>query len=137
MRGFRQSIRQKVTLGYYAIVVLIVGLSLFTFLELRLIERKIMFGEAISEFFDTTLEVRRFEKNYFLYGQKSDYQENLAYATKARELLDSNLSGYAALASAWQVAILHDRLSSYRTLMDEYAALATQTRRNAPSMRRA
>ncbi len=129
MRIYRQSIRQKVTLGYYAIVVMIVGLSLFTFLELRLIERKIMFGEAISEFFDTTLEIRRFEKNYFLYGQKSDYQENIGYVTKARELLDSNLTGYAVLASAQQVETLQDRLSSYQTLMDEYAALTSQNKK--------
>jgi two-component system NtrC family sensor kinase len=60
MFNYKPSIRQKITLGYYAIVAMIVGLTLFTFLELRYIEKKIMFGEAISEFFDTTLEIRRF-----------------------------------------------------------------------------
>ena len=65
MMNYTPSIRQKITLGYYAIVLMIIGLSVFTFLELRYIEKKIMFGEAISEFFDTTLEIRRFEKELF------------------------------------------------------------------------
>jgi signal transduction histidine kinase len=123
MFNYRPSIRQKITLGYYAIVVMIIGLSLFTFLELRFIERKIVFGEAISEFFDTTLEIRRFEKNYFLYEQQSDYHENIGYVTKARELLENNITGFTALASAAQVETLRDRLAAYQGLMDRYAAL--------------
>ena len=73
MFKYSSSIRQKIILGYYTIVAIIVGLSFFVFLELSFIEKKIMFGDVISEFFDTTLEIRRFEKNFFLYGQKSDY----------------------------------------------------------------
>ena len=65
MFKYRSSIRQKIILGYYTIVAIIVGLSIFVFFELRFIEKKIMFGDVISEFFDTTLEIRRFEKNYF------------------------------------------------------------------------
>ncbi len=56
MFNYQPSIRQKITLGYYAIVALIIGLTIFTYLELRFVERKIIVGEAISEFFDTTLE---------------------------------------------------------------------------------
>jgi two-component system NtrC family sensor kinase len=123
MLNYRPSIRQKVTFGYYAIVAMIIGLSLVTYLELRFVERKIIFGEAISEFFDTTLEIRRFEKNYFLYEQQSDYSENSGYVAKARELLENNLTGFSALASAEQVEKLADRLSTYQTLMDEYAEL--------------
>src|SRR3990172_890269 len=94
MLKFRPSIRQKITLGYYAIVVIIVGLSIFTFLELRFVEKKIMFGAAISDFFDTTLEIRRFEKNYFLYAKEIDYQENIRYVARAQEILQGNIPGF-------------------------------------------
>ena len=123
MFNYRPSIRQKITFGYYAIVVIIIGLTLFTFLELRFIERKIIFGEAISEFFDTTLEIRRFEKNFFLYEKESDYRENSVYVSKARELLESHITGFTALASAQQVASLQERLAAYQGLMEQYAAL--------------
>ncbi len=152
MFHYRPSIRQKITIGYYAIVLMIIGISVFTLLELRSIERKIMFGEAISEFFDTTLEIRRFEKNYFLYEQLSDYRENTAYVDKAIQLLDNNLTGFMALSSTsiesvrkltdegnyWQsrdlsstshIETLRKGLGSYRELMDQYAALNERNKR--------
>lgn len=123
MFHYRPSIRQKITLGYYAIVAMIIALSVFTFFELRFIERQISFGEVISEFFDTTLEIRRFEKNYFLYEQRSDYQENIRYVAKAGELIENNVKGFIALSSSDQVETLKERLKTYRTFVDEYAAL--------------
>ena len=120
---YQPSIRQKITLGYYAIVAMIIGLSVFTFLELRYIEKKIVFGEAISEFFDTTLEIRRFEKNYFLYEQHSDYDENIQYVSRARDLIDRNRSAFTAVASSEQIADVQESLKSYKDLMDQYAKL--------------
>jgi len=129
MFNYRPSIRQKITLAYYAIVLMIIGLSVFTFFELRFIERKIIFGESISEFFDTSLEIRRFEKNYFLYEQESDYLENTRYVAKARELLDSNVRGFTALSSPEQINTLRSRLEDYHRLMDRYAALNERNKR--------
>ena len=130
MFNYRPSIRQKITLGYFAIVAMIIALSLFTFFELRFIERKIIFGEAISEFFDTTLEIRRFEKNYFLYEQATDYLENTKYVVKALELLENNSTGFAALSSSSQIETLRDRLVTYRLLVDQYAAINKRKRQS-------
>ncbi len=123
---YKQSIRKKITLGYYAIVVMIVGLSLFTFIELNFLEKKIMFGEAISEFFDATLEIRRFEKNYFLYEQKSDYNENIRYVTRAQDLLEANLTGFSAIASSGQITSLKADLVKYKEFMSEYEKLTRE-----------
>lgn len=120
MFKYQPSIRQKITFGYYAILVIIVGLSIFTFMELRFIEKKIMFGEAISEFFDTTLEIRRFEKNYFLYKKDNDYLENVLYVTKAQELLERNMEGFKKIATPLQIASLKDNLRIYKALMEQY-----------------
>lgn len=114
------SLRQKITFGYYAIGALIVGLSLFAFVELRLIEGKVLAGERISEFFDTTLEIRRFEKNYFLYRQPADAVENAAYVARAQHLLLDNWADFSALAEAARVAGLRDALGQYSRLMAEY-----------------
>jgi signal transduction histidine kinase len=130
MFHYRPSIRQKITLGYYAIVLMIIGLSVFTYLELRFIERRVTVGEAISEFFDTTLEIRRFEKNYFLYEQASDYRENIGYVAKAAEVLEKNLTGFTAVASEQQIETLKDRLAAYRRLMDRYAELNERNKRS-------
>ncbi|MBS1115609.1 MAG: sensory transduction protein kinase, partial [Nitrospirae bacterium] len=119
---YRSSIRQKIILGYYTIVAVIVGLSLFAFVELRFIEKKVIFGDVISEFFDTTLEIRRFEKNFFLYGQQSDYLENIRYIEKAEGLLGNNTRGFESIADPQQIAKLKEDLRKYKGLIDLYAS---------------
>jgi two-component system NtrC family sensor kinase len=118
-----QSIRRKIRLGYYAIVVIIGCLSAFTFFLLHHLEKKVMVGEVISEFFDATLEVRRFEKNYFLYEQRSDYEESLRYAARAAELLEANSAGFSALSTVDHVPVLRENFSLYRDLMERYELL--------------
>ncbi|MCL4456496.1 MAG: HAMP domain-containing histidine kinase [Nitrospirae bacterium] len=122
MLKYQPSIRQKITLGYYIILGIIVGLSIFSFIELRFMEKKIMFGEVISEFFDTTLEIRRFEKNYFLYEKNDDYYENIRYVTKAQELLEKNIKGFETLAAPQQITALRTDLKKYKELMEQYAS---------------
>ncbi len=123
MFKYQPSIRQKITFGYYAILALIIGLSIFTFIELWFMEKKIMFGEAISEFFDTTLEIRRFEKNYFLYNQEADYYENTEYVKKAQDLPEKNIEGFETIASPQQISSLKNDLKLYKELVEEYAGL--------------
>ncbi len=126
MFNYQPSIRQKITLGYYAIVAVIIGLTVITYLELRFIERKIIFGEAISEFFDTTLEIRRFEKNFFLYDQRSDYDENVRYVSRAQDIIDANITGFSTVATSQQISTLQVRLKTYKELMEEYATFGRQ-----------
>ncbi len=115
------SIRQKITFGYYAVVAVIIGLSIFTFIELRYVETKITFGNIITEFFDTTLEIRRFEKNYFLYRKDSDYRENVTYVIKAQQLVESNLESFSRIADSKQIALLRNELRDYRELVERLA----------------
>lgn len=117
------SLRQKVTFGYYAIGALIVGLSLFAFIELRLIEAKILAGEKVSAFFDATLEIRRFEKNYFLYRQSADADENAAYVAVAQNLLQENFDEFAQLTEMGRIDRLQNELARYASLMAENVKL--------------
>jgi len=123
MFHFKPSIRQKTIFGYYVGVAIIASLFIFTFFTFRLIEKKILFGEAVSELFDTTLEIRRFEKNYFLYEQESDFHKNIEYIKKAQDILDSNTEKYKTLAIYPQIKTMNKDLQRYRELMDQFAAL--------------
>lgn len=118
------SLRQKITIGYYAISALIVGLSLLAFFELRLIEGKVLAGEKVSGFFDTSLEMRRFEKNFFLYHQTADAVENSAYLAAAQNLLRDNAVDFALLSEPARIDLLQDALDRYSRLMHEYIQLA-------------
>jgi signal transduction histidine kinase len=116
------SLRHKIVLGYGVIGALVVALSLFTVLELRLVEGKILAGERIAELFDFALELRRFEKNYFLYRQQTDLTENQAYVERLQTLLREPGEPGEALGDPDRIRRLGAELDRYRLLMDEYAA---------------
>jgi len=115
------SLRHKIAFGYAAIGALVVALALLSFLELRLLRGKIMAGERIGEFFGLSLEIRRFEKNFFLYHQATDLDENRAYLTQARALLRDRPGLFAALDEPAHIAALGDDLERYAQLMEDYA----------------
>jgi len=132
MFSYQPSIRHKITLGYYAVAAIIIGVSIFTLIEMRFLEKKIIFGDVITQFFDATLEIRRFEKNYFLFENESDYRENLNYVNRAQELLGKHMEGFSAVSYLQPVTSLKEDLEDYKKLMDQYAAL---NRENEPSRR--
>lgn len=121
------SLRRKITLGYLAIAALVAGMSLFSFLELRAVERRIATGARIGEFFDTALEIRRFEKNYFLYRQATDLGENGAYVRRAQALLGGDRPLFEALAEPARIAQLSSDLDRYAALMAEYGETETES----------
>lgn len=114
------SLRRKIIAGYSAIAVLVVGLSLLSMLELGVVEERIVAGERVGEFFDIALEIRRFEKNYFLYRQATDLAENGAYVDRGRALLRNQTSLFEALADPARVARLAADLDRYGMLMAAY-----------------
>src|SRR5574340_479325 len=84
---WRSSLQGKITLGYYAVAAIILVVSLFFVGELRTLEERVVRGQRASDLFDTALEIRRFERNYFLHHQAADRAENGRYIDHARALL--------------------------------------------------
>ncbi len=60
------SIRRKITLGAYVLVAIIALLALFSYSDLRYLERRIDSGVVIYDFRDEVLELRLEEKNLSL-----------------------------------------------------------------------
>ena len=116
------SLRRKITVGYLAAAGLVVALALLSFMELRSIERRIASGAHVGEFFDATLEIRRFEKNIFLYRQSVDFAENAEYVRRATSLLKAEPDLFARLAGQGRLERLHGELSRYAELMAEYGS---------------
>ncbi len=85
-----KSILQKIKLGYVVSFLLILVTASVIFVNLIVIEERISFYEVISRFLDTALEMRRFEKNYFLYRKEEDFFEALSYILVAENLVQNN-----------------------------------------------
>jgi two-component system NtrC family sensor kinase len=120
MITIRSSLRNKVRLGYYVCLALIVVVSLLNYFNLERISRKISFSLIISEFFDATLEMRRFEKNYFLYGVREDFVQNEKYTEKAEDIIQRNKYAIKRLSIKTDVYALEDEIKRYKSLMLKY-----------------
>jgi len=116
-----KSLRQKILVAYAVIAALTAGFSLFSLVELRLLESSIVAGEQIARFFDTSLEIRRFEKNYFLYRQPGDLDENRQFVEQARALLREHGGLFETLGTGAGRAALAADLERYAALMERYA----------------
>jgi len=112
--GYQPSIRHKITLGYYLIAGVIVILVLFAFTELQFLEQQILFGERIGELFDDTLEVRRYEKNFLLYRQRSDYEASLDHLARVQFLVEANAADFEDWVAPQRLRALSADLARYR-----------------------
>lgn len=125
------SLGRKITLGYNAVALLIIGMAALTFFELASIEEKVSLGERTSELLETTLEIRRFERNYFLHRQPGDYEENRRHVARAWILLDENRGDFAEVGSTETLSRFQGLLGDYGEHMKAYAAAAMRNGRVA------
>lgn len=110
------SIAGRITRGYYLIGALVFGIAAVAFFELYRLEAKVMAGEHVSGFLNATLELRRFEKNYLLYGQSEDLVEGLAYLAEARRLLDSQRASFDTVESTTGLTDLIQDMAEYERI---------------------
>ena len=116
-----RSLQAKIVSVYLALALLIVGLSTVALVELDRIADKAREGGKVAELFDATLEMRRFEKNHFLYNQSRDLEDHARYAARARELLKRDAADLDALAGAGTAAGLAADLDRYTEAMAAHA----------------
>lgn len=114
---FSFSIRKKIFIGYVLFITVITIGATFTYFNLNVIEEQVIFGNVTTEFFDTILEIRRLEKNYFLYRTADDYKEALNYINKAEKLLRENKKGFKKLLHDDSNMHLSKMLRRYKSLI--------------------
>jgi signal transduction histidine kinase len=97
--------------------VLAVGLiGTVSYHSLAQIERKMGFVEVIDDLGNTILEIRRYEKNYMLYGHQEDFDESRQYAAKVRDILVKLEGNAAEFGLSQEHASLKKALDDYETV---------------------
>lgn len=107
------SIRKKISHGSALLLLLVICTALMNYGIVLQVERKVGLVEVIDDFLNTTLELRRYEKNYFLYAQEKDFDDTLFYWQKLNHLFDSNAGELSQLVS-------YSRLQGIRQTMERY-----------------
>jgi signal transduction histidine kinase len=86
-------IRVRLVLGF---IICFLGVSIFVGLSYRyflLIDKELLFLGRAYSLVNVILEMRRYEKNYFLYHKEADFQEVLRYFDQLESLLVLESSG--------------------------------------------
>ena len=108
------SIRGKIRLAYSSlafIVLLLCGIAVF---DLLFLEKQVFEGVAVSRLYDATLEMRRYEKNLFLYADHSALSEANHFADVALITLSEDQGAIAEVATPDETATLIKKLGEYR-----------------------
>ncbi len=116
------NIRQKVIVGFTASMILIGIIGGLSYSYLHSIERKQHVVEIADDLRDIILEVRRYEKNYLLYGSAEDLRENQNYTQLALETLAKIVPEVQNLKVSTQLNALREELQGYRKLMAQMPA---------------
>jgi len=120
------SIRKKITHGSALILLLVICTALMNYGIVLQVERKVALVEVIDDFLNTTLELRRYEKNYFLYGQEKDFDDSLFYWQKLNYLFDGNARELNQLVSFSRLQGIRQTLERYREDMQLLHSLHQQ-----------
>jgi signal transduction histidine kinase len=88
-----------------------------TWINLNRIDDMVSSGEIVTELFDTALEIRRFEKNYFLYGSTENFNELLGYIEKFRTILIRDNRQILLFSDKGQISKLRQQLEKYREML--------------------
>lgn len=117
-----RSLQAKIVFVYLALAALIVALSAGALRELDRIADKAREGSKIAELADATLEMRRFEKNHFLYAQPGDLAEHARFVRRSLDLLRRDAVTIDTLAGRGASARLEQDLTRYAAAMAACAA---------------
>ena len=123
-----QSLRGKITSGYLALVFAILGLGTIAFLDLLFLESRISESTTVTTFKDTVLEMRREEKNLFLYADPDAHARADAHATRLLALLRQHAATILSLIEPDTANALAEEIGNYRDLMTAWVAAPVSER---------
>ena len=117
------SIRKKITYGFVLLLAFMVATIGLTYGVSIHIEEKVQHLELIDDLFGNILEMRRFEKNYFLYGEQSDFQEAGVYLGNSESILQKSRNELARIIPGSDLERFSQTLGDYRHNLRRLAEL--------------
>lgn len=117
-----QSIRSRLIVVFAICFSFIVGLTCLDYFHIFVLEKKIGIIQQFDDFHNDVLELRRYEKNYFLTGKKIHIKQMLHYLTETEEL-------FLDLKNQIQKVLDPARYDTCGTALKEYRHILEQNNR--------
>ena len=117
MFGTGLSIRHKAIIGSMACYLFMAATVASSYYFIHQLEAKIGYLEDLSKLEEAVLESRRFEKNYFLYGDAHFLTTAAYHVERVRNLLEKNYDRVVALSSPAAAADFKRNVETYRQVL--------------------
>lgn len=106
-------IRSKIIFWFFLLVAFMVGLSAITYAIVSKVEGKLYNIETIDAFLENTLEVRRMEKDFLLYGDDTSLERGGAYLASLEQQLRDHEELFVRLSSRQEINAVRKALATY------------------------
>ncbi|NDY55213.1 HAMP domain-containing histidine kinase [Desulfovibrio sulfodismutans] len=117
---FFNSIKGKIFTLFLVAFLAASGLTLLNVWTLSAMRERLVLSERYDDFLNAILEARRFEKNLFIYGEKENYRDGMAYLDQAATALAELGGDIVRISDAGDLANIQETLTRYR---QEFSAL--------------
>lgn len=115
------SIHQKITRAFLFLATVIVFISVFAYTDLLVLKNQVNEGEVVLRFKNNILEMRRHEKNFFLYHNQDELSLSIQYMEKNLESLNHQAHIFNQINDRDISQAIRLILEQYRQLMREYS----------------
>ncbi|KJS33099.1 MAG: hypothetical protein VR64_04165 [Desulfatitalea sp. BRH_c12] len=115
------NISQKIIIGAVLSLFTVMVFGGLSYRYLRSIRIKAHFVEAADDLSNVILEIRRYEKNYLLYGSQDDLTENRSYIGQASQMIKGILPDIKTLQIEPELNRLGVQLTEYAKIMEQLA----------------
>lgn len=119
------SLQGKITNAYRALAISTAVLGAIAFSDLLFLERQVMQEEVVSDLKNAVLEMRREEKNLFLYGDREALERAAQEIERSQRILQQQ---HKTLKSMWSPATAEEtlrQLQHYREKLQQWRQTAT------------
>jgi two-component system NtrC family sensor kinase len=116
-----RTIRAQIMIAFLVCFAFMASIIAINYNYFRRLSRSMQLFEVAGELNSTLLEMRRYEKNYFLYRQEFTYEENVAYTNGLALILQREKENLVE-------AIGRDNYGKFLKYIEEYSAMMTKLR---------
>ena len=96
--------------------------ALVVFFDLYYLNRQIQTGQVVTDFREVTLEMRRIEKNLFLYRDATSYEQLMAHVSTAESAFAKGRTAFQTIIGQPGLHRIESLLGRYRAVLDRYPA---------------
>jgi two-component system NtrC family sensor kinase len=126
--NMRVSLRKKIILALLLFLTAGGSMWLLNYYKHYVLNQKLQILEKKDDLFNTILEARRYEKNYFLYMEPNNLEESLSYAQQAEHKLVKIIENYGSYTLDRNLENKLDNLRQYEKALSALLVLHQQKR---------